>query len=161
MTEISAAVDRASRHTEAVSDLELQRALRWFRYAAVFYLLTFVLHTADHVRRGVSMITVQLGVLAGVAAVLQVLAVVAALSMRWRWAPLAAVLIAFPGAVGIVMVHFLPHWSAFSDAFPGAQGTGVTGLSWFSASLEVVGALAFGTTGAYAYRRLYLSDQCG
>jgi hypothetical protein len=100
-----------------------------------------------------------LGVLAGVAAVLQVLAVVAALSMRWRWAPLAAVLIAFPDAVGIVMVHFPPHWSAFSDAFPGAQGTGVTGLSWFSASLEVVGALAFGTTGAYAYRRLYLRDQ--
>ena len=41
-----------------------------------------------------------------------------------------------------------------------SRHTGVTGLSWFSASLEVVGALAFGTAGAYAYRRLYLRDQC-
>jgi hypothetical protein len=61
-----------------------------------------------------------------------------------------AVAIGLPDAVGIAAVHLLPHWSAFSDAFPGAHGTGVTVFSWFAAILEVVAALGFGIAGAYA-----------
>lgn len=77
----------------------------------------------------------------------------AAVFLRKRWAALAAVAIGFPDAVGISAVHLLPHWSSFSDAFPGAHRTGVTGFSWFAAVIEVVGALAFALAGADAWRR--------
>jgi hypothetical protein len=158
MTHVQRTAAEMSRHRDS-DDLQVEWALRLFRYAAFFYLVAWALHTGDHIRRGLGVVTIEVSVLGGVAAVLQVLAVLAAISMRWRWAPLAAVLIGFPDAVGIAAVHFLPHWSAFSDAFPGAQGTGVTGFSWFAASVEVAGALAFGSAGAYADRRLHLRDQ--
>ena len=56
--------------------------------------------------------------------------------------------------MGIAAVHLLPHWSAFSDAFPGAHGTGVTAFSWFAAILEVTGALLFALAGTHARRRI-------
>ena len=160
MTEVQRSGAEVSRHRDP-DDLQVEGALRLFRYAATFFLVAWAVHTGDHIRRGLGVVTLEVTMLGAAVAVLQVLAVLAALSMRWRWAPLAAVLIGFPDAVGIAAVHFLPHWSAFSDAFPGARGTGVTGFSWFAASLEVAGALAFVSAGAYAYRRLYLSEQHG
>ena len=131
-----------------------ERQMRLFRYAAAFYLLAWAVHTADHIRRGLSVVTTDVAVLGAATAVLQLLAVLAALTQRRRWVPLAAALIGFPDAAGIAAVHFLPRWSSFSDAFPGARGTGVTGFSWFAAALEVSGALAFGAAGAYTYNRL-------
>jgi hypothetical protein len=126
---------------------------RWLRYAAAFYALAWAVHTGDHVGRGTGVVTTEVAVLGATAAVLQ-LAAVAAVFARWRWAPLAAVAIGFPDAVGIAAVHLLPHWSAFSDAFPGSQGTGVTTFSWFAAILEIAGALGFGLAGLYAQRTI-------
>jgi len=130
-----------------------QRAARWLRYAAAFYGVAWAVHTGDHVGRGLGVVTPEVAVLGSTVAVLQ-LAAVGAVFARWRWAPLAAVAIGFPDAVGIAAVHLLPHWSAFSDAFPGSHGTGVTTFSWFAAILEIVGALAFGFAGLYAWRRI-------
>jgi hypothetical protein len=121
-------------------------------YAAAFYLVAWAIHTGDHLRRGLGVVSVEVAVLGSVAAVLQLLAV-SAVFLRWRWAAIAAAAVGFPDAVGIAAVHLLPHWSAFSDAFPGAHGTGVNGLSWAAAIIEVVGALAFGAAGVYAVRR--------
>ena len=125
-------------------------AVLW--YAAVFYTVAWAVHTGDHLRRGLGAVTPEVSVLGSVAAVVQLLAV-SAVFLRWRWAPMLAVAIGFPDAVGIAAVHLLPHWSSFSDAFPGAHGTGVTAFSWFAAIVEITGALAFGAAGAYAWRQ--------
>jgi len=121
-------------------------------YAAVFYTLAWAIHTGDHLRRGLGAVSVEVAVLGSVAAVLQLLAV-SAVFLRWRWAAVVAAAVGFPDALGIAAVHLLPHWSAFSDAFPGAHGTGVDAFSWAAAIIEVVGALAFGAAGVFAVRR--------
>jgi hypothetical protein len=126
---------------------------RVFTYAALFYAAGFLIHNADHIRRGFNVEPTGVIVLGTVAGVVQLLAIVLVL-MRHRLAPVVAVAFGFPDAIGIAAIHLLPHWSgALSDAFPGAHATGVTGLSWFAAIAEVVGALVFGLAGLYVLRR--------
>jgi hypothetical protein len=140
---------RAPRGTAPAPWFADRQAARLLRCAAVVYAVAWAVHTGDHVRRGLGVETVEVLTLGSVAAVAQLL-VVATVFLRWRWAAVAAVAIGFPDAVGIAAVHLLPHWSAFSDAFPGAYRTGVTGFSWFAAVLEIVGALVFGMAGVHA-----------
>lgn len=121
-------------------------------YAAAFYAVAWAIHTGDHLRRGLDVVTTEVAVLGTVAGVLQLLAV-SAVFLRWRWAAITAVAVGIPDAVGIAAVHLLPHWSSFSDAFPGAHGTGVNAFSWAAAVIEIAGALAFGAAGVYALRR--------
>ena len=119
---------------------------RFLRYAALFYALGLALHTVDHLRRGLDVLTPEvqwagnLSTAVGITAVLLVL-------MGHRWGPLVAVLTGIPVAIGVAAVHLLPHWSAFSDAFPGANNTGVTALSYTVVLIEIVGALAMGIAG--------------
>jgi hypothetical protein len=119
---------------------------RYLRYAALLYALGLALHTADHLRRGLDVLTPQvqwagnLSTLLGIAAVVLVL-------MGHRWAPMVAVVTGVPVALGVAAVHLIPHWSAFSDAFPGAQHTGVTALSYSVVLIEIAGALAMGAAG--------------
>jgi hypothetical protein len=122
------------------------------RYAAWFYGIAWAVHTGDHLRRGFSAITAEVNVLGTTAAILQVAAIVLVFR-RHRLAPIFAVAIGFPDGIGIAAVHLLPHWSSFSDAFPGAHGTGVTGFSWVAAVVEIVAALTFGAAGVYSLRR--------
>jgi hypothetical protein len=124
---------------------------RWLTYAAVFYAVGFLVHNADHLRRGFSVETTQVLVLGSAAGLMQLVAIGAVLA-RHRLAPVMAVVLGFADAVGISAVHLLPHWSSFSDAFPGAHGSGVTSLSWAAALIEVAGALAFGIAGAQVLR---------
>ncbi len=119
---------------------------RRLRYAAVFYALGLTLHTADHFRRGTDVVTNHvlwagnLSTLLGVGTVVLVL-------MGHRLAPWAAAITGLPVAIGVAAVHLLPEWSVFSDAFPGAHGTGVTALSWTVVLIEIAGALAMGIIG--------------
>lgn len=130
-----------------------KRSAQLLRYAAMFYLLAWAVHTGDHLRRGLDVVTAEVTVIGTAAAVLQLVAIAGVLRRR-RWAPMAAVAIGFPDAIGIAAVHLLPRWSSLSDAFPGAHATGVTGFSWLAAIVEIAGALAFGLCGAYAWRRV-------
>jgi hypothetical protein len=117
------------------------------RSAAVVYGAGLALHAADHIRRGVGVLTPEVywaGVISTAAGVITLVLVFA----RHRGAPLAAALTGFPIALGTAAAHLLPHWSAFSDAFPGARGTGVTAFSWTVVIIEVVGALMLGIFGA-------------
>ena len=127
------------------------RAERLLLYAALFYAAAFLVHTGDHLRRGFSVETAAVLVAGSVAGVLQLFAITLVL-MRHRLAPVVAVVVGFTDAVGIAVVHLLPHWSSLSDAFPGAHGTGVTAFSWVAALVEIGGALAFGAAGLYALR---------
>ena len=151
MSSVSVTPTRAARTSDGV-----ETAWRWLRSAAVFYLVAWAVHTGDHIRRGLDVVSTEVSVLGIIAAVLQVVSIAAVLLNR-RWAPVAALLVGIPDAAGIAAVHLLPHWSAFSDAFPGARGTGVTGFSWFAAILEVLGALAFGVAGFLTWRRTGLA----
>jgi hypothetical protein len=119
---------------------------RWLRYGAVFYALGLALHTADHFRRGTDVVTNQV-LWAGNVSTLVGVGTVVLVLMGHRLAPMAAALTGLPVAIGVAAVHLLPEWSAFSDAFPGAHGTGVTALSWTVVLIEIAGAAAMGTIG--------------
>ena len=128
------------------------RAARLLRAAAVTYAVVVAVHVADHLRRGVDASpdsVVALGLLALVA---QGVAVGAVLTGR-AWAPVAAVAVALPDAVGVVAVHLLPDWGPVSDAFPGAPpGAGVTAFSWATGIAEVAAGLAFASAGWVVWR---------
>jgi hypothetical protein len=154
-------------HRRAVSMLNASRASSWtddkrgaglLRFAAWFYAVAWAVHTGDHLRRGFSSITSEVTVLGTATAILQIAAIVLVLTHN-RWAPLVAVAVGVPDGIGIAAVHLLPHWSSFSDAFPGAHGTGVTGFSWFAAIVEIIGALTFAAAGAYCLKRSGLPDR--
>jgi hypothetical protein len=119
---------------------------RSLRFAALFYALGLGLHTVDHVRRGLDVLTPQVQWAGNLSTAIGIATVVLVL-VGHRFGPLAAALTGIPVGVGVAAVHLLPHWSAFSDAFPGSHGTGVTALSWTVVLIEIVGALAMGVLG--------------
>lgn len=118
------------------------------RYAAALYGLGFVLHTADHLRRGVGAVTLQvfwLGMLSSVLAVAGIVLVV----RDHRLAAEAAVAIGLPIAIGVSAVHLLPDWGVLSD--PLLTG-GMAPLTWVAVLLEIGGAAAFGIAGLLVLR---------
>ena len=120
---------------------------RFLRGAALLYGAGLALHTADHIRRGVGVLTPEVywaGAISTIAGLVTLVLVLA----RHRWAPLVAAVVGFQVALGTAAVHLLPHWSSFSDALPGAHGTGVTAFTWPAVIIEIVGALLMGIAGA-------------
>src|SRR5947209_17474840 len=102
---------------------------RLLRYATLLYGVGLVTHTADHLRRGTGVLTREVfwaGMLSTTIGVVTIGLVFA----RHRLAPLLAAVAGLPFVAGVAAVHLLPHWSALSDAFPDAHGTGVPALSW-------------------------------
>ena len=120
---------------------------RPLKYCALFYALGLALHTSDHLRRGLDVVTPQVQ-WAGYVSTTIGLTAVALVLLGNRYGPFAAALAGIPVAFGVAAVHLLPHWSALSDAFPGAHATGVTALSWSVVLIEITGALAMGAVGA-------------
>ena len=119
---------------------------RWLRYAAALYAVGLVLHTADHLRRGIDVITPAVlwaGNLSTALGILTIGLVVA----HHRLAPLFAALTGIPIAVGVAAVHLLPSWGALSDSFLDTHGLGVTAFSWTVVLIEIVGAFAMGVAG--------------
>lgn len=124
---------------------------RFLRNAAVLYGAGLVLHLADHVRRGTGVLTGEVNLLGAISTVAGVMTI-GLVMMRNRLAPVAAVAVGFPVALGVAAVHLLPRWSAFSDAFPGST-TGVNALSWTVVLVEIAGAFVLGLAGLSAMRR--------
>lgn len=119
------------------------------RHAALGFSVAVVLHTADHFRRGLGASPVGVQVLGNLGLILSVVAVVAILTGH-RTAPLVAVAVGFPLAVGFLVVHWLPDWGPFSDSL--VEG-GASPLSQVASLLEVAGALWLGVAGLGALRR--------
>src|SRR5438105_2112318 len=132
--------------------LDDERGARLLRWTGASYGLAWALHNADHLRRGTSVVTTEVLALGVVAGVLQVSAITAVF-LKHRWAPVLAVAVGLQAGIGIFAVHLLPRWSSFSDALPGARGTGITLFSWIAVVLEMVSSLAFAAAGAYVLRR--------
>jgi hypothetical protein len=120
--------------------------MRYLRFAALFYALGLGLHTVDHVRRGLDVLTPEVQWAGNLSTAIGIATVVLILIGN-RFGPLAAALTGIPVGVGVAAVHLLPHWSAFSDAFPGSNGAGVTAMSWTVVLIEIVGAIAMGVIG--------------
>jgi len=120
---------------------------RLLQGAAVLYGAGLVLHTADHIRRGVDVLTPEVYWAGTISTIAGVITLVLVFS-RHRWAPLVAAITGFQVALGTAVVHLLPHWSSFSDALPGAHGTGITLFSWIVVNIEIAGALLLGIFGA-------------
>ena len=121
---------------------------RLLRYACILYVIGLVLHTADHFRRGPESLTPEVFWLAGVTNVVGLIVIALAFTGH-PLAPLAAVVKGFTSAILFAAVHFLPEWSAFSDAFPGGAERGVEVTSWAGALIEITGLLALGAAGTY------------
>ena len=120
------------------------RALRW---ATAVYLVGWLLHSADHARRGTEVVTrhVQgLGVFGFAVAVVTGVLVFT----RHRWAPYVAAYVVLPSGLLLVAVHLLPSWGVWSDAFPGGAARGVTPASWVAVIIETAGKLSVGLIGA-------------
>jgi len=127
------------------------RAYRWLLWSSAIYVVGLVSHTADHVRRGISVLTgpvLGAGTLSTIAGIVIVWLIVA----RNRKAPFLAAIFGPTTAIGVVIVHVPPHWGVFSDPFIGSTGTGVTAFSWIVVFLEVAGLLAMGISGIAVLR---------
>ena len=133
------------------ADDDRRRVLRW---AAALYLLTIAFHGADHLRRGIDAVTVQVRSAGQVQLALALMVLVLAVRGH-RWAAPAATALGFASALLFVAVHFVPHWSSFSDAFTGRRvGPDVTALSWAAAIVEVAAGVALGWAGARGLGRV-------
>jgi len=130
-----------------MDDLQAQDD-RILRYAAVFFLVGFAVHNADHIRRGASSVTPELFVAGNLAAVVSITAIVLVLR-RHRLAAQVAVAAGFPLAIGFTAAHMLPTWSVLSDSFIDGH---VSAFSWVASILEIVGALALGFAGLAVLR---------
>ena len=123
--------------------------LRLLQGAAWVFLAGFLVHNADHVRRGLDVITDH--VVWGGTTVAVVGAVTLTLVFtRHPLAPFAATAAGFAIALGVSATHLLPDWGVMSDPLPGGA---VDGATWVAVLAEVVGALALGAAGLVVLRR--------
>ena len=112
------------------------------RVAAVVFAVALLVHGADHLRRGMDVVTPEVFWLGNVQLVLSLVTLVLVFRGH-RWAPAFAVGVGFASAVGFSAAHLLPHWSAFSDSFTGAHhASGVTAFSWIAATFEIAWSIA-------------------
>jgi hypothetical protein len=121
---------------------------RRLRLAGLVFIGGFLLHNADHGRRGIDAVTDHV-VWAGTT-----VAVIAAVALtlvftRHPMAPLVAAAAGLGIAFGVTASHLLPEWSAFSDPLP--QGD-VDGLTWVAVLSEIAGALLLAAAGISALR---------
>lgn len=124
--------------TVAVSERE-----RLFRVAA-FFAVAVILHNADHVRRGVDSVSLDVFWTGTSAIALEALIVVLACA-RHRLAPLVSAAGGFALAAGYLSVHFLPQRGWLSDSF--VSGGDVSPVSVVAALLELVAAAVVGVVG--------------
>jgi hypothetical protein len=112
-------------------------------YAAFVFAAALLAHGADHMRRGLKVLTPEVywaGMALSALAVISIILVVA----RHSWGPWLSVVVGLPMAVAVTASHLLPHWSSFSDAFPGSAADR---WSYAAVLFEVTGALLFGLAG--------------
>ena len=147
----TSAVERSSEFRHRDDKQSPEQRLRWI---AVVFLVAVTVHGADHVRRGMDVVTTQVMWAGSIQYLLAVIAVVL-VYRRHPWAPLAAIAIGFASAIGFSAAHLLPHWSSFSDSFTGSRvAPNVNILSWTTAVFEIGADLAFGWAGVRVLQEL-------
>jgi hypothetical protein len=94
--------------------------------AAALFVAANVLHSLDHARQGFDGLTIEIISAGSLLTLGAVLALVLALRGDRRAVPVCLA-IGASGVLGVAAGHLAPHWSAFSDPYPGAS---LDGLSW-------------------------------
>ena len=105
--------------------------------AAVTFVVSNLLHTADHIRQGLGGLNPAILVGGTTLTVLAIVVMVMALRDHSR-APAYAAVVGLSGAVGIAASHLAPHWSSLSDPYPDLS---VDALSWAVMLAEIAAAL--------------------
>lgn len=132
-----------------MAHLDTSATTRLLRYAAALFAVGLLIHTGDHLRRGLDAVTTEVLWSGNVSTVVAVVAIALAFANH-RSAPLVAVVVGFSQALGVAAVHLAPGWGPFSDSL--AEG-GVDVGSWAAVLLEIVGGAAFGAAGLFALTR--------
>lgn len=115
--------------------------------ATTGYVALNVLHVLDHVRQGRALAP---EVTYPGTAVLVLAVVLTVLAFRHSpVAPAAAVVFGVVTALGLVAVHVLPHWSAFSDSYLPLH---LDAVSWLSLLTLLAAGITVGICGAAAMR---------
>jgi hypothetical protein len=104
--------------------------------ATLLVLAVSVIHDLDHVRQG-ERATTEVAVTAILAWIATIVLVVL-VARRHRLAAPYAAAFGITLALGFVLVHFLPRWSAFSAPYPEQDADA---LSWVLAALPVAAGL--------------------
>lgn len=116
---------------------------RPLRLAAGAFAAGFAVHNADHLRRGLDVITEHV-VWGGTVVAMTAAVVVTLIATRHPLAPFAAAAGGLAIALGVSATHLLPGWGVFSDPLPGGE---VDALTWAAVLAEVLGAAALGVVG--------------
>lgn len=119
------------------------------KVAAVVFTAAFLLHNADHARRGIDVVTDHV-VWAGTTVAVIASVALTLIATRHRLAPFAAAVSGLAIAGGVSASHLAPRWSALSDPLPGGE---VDLATWVAVLAEVVGALVLGVVGLAQVRR--------
>lgn len=119
------------------------------RGSAAAFTVAFVVHNADHARRGIDVVTDHV-VWAGTTVAVLASVTLTLIATRHRLAPFAATVSGLAIAGGVSASHLAPRWSALSDPLPGGA---VDLVTWVAVLAEVAGALALGLVGLRQVRR--------
>lgn len=118
------------------------------RNAAYALIAGFVLHNADHARRGLDGISE--GVVWAGTLLLAVASVAVTLVLtRHHLAAAAATIVGWTVVVGVSSAHLLPDWGPLSDSLPEGD---VDVLTWLAVFSEIVAGAWFGWAGLQALR---------
>ncbi len=111
------------------------------RRATALYSVLFLIHNADHARRGIDASPEPI-VWIGTAAAMLTSAVVMIVVLRHHLAPRFCAASGAAIAVGVSFSHLLPKWGPLSDPLPGGR---VDVFTWIAVVGEILGAayLAF------------------
>jgi hypothetical protein len=123
--------------------------LRTLKAATALYALGTTVHTIDHFRRGLDVLTLHVQWIGWLGLVLAAF-VMALVLLGHPLAPRAAAAAGFAQALGIAAVHLPPRWSAFSDSLASGH---LGPMSWAAVTIEIIGALAMGLAGLGAIRQ--------
>lgn len=116
--------------------------------AALLLIGGFVIHNADHARRGLDSVTESL-VWAGTLLMVLATVVVTLILTRHALAAAAAAVMGFTIAFGVSASHLLPNWGPISDSLP--QGD-VDAFTWIAVSSEIAAGLWLGWVGLSVLR---------
>lgn len=114
------------------------------------FVAAFVLHNADHARRGVDAVTDEVlwgGTLVGLVAAVTLTLVFT----NHRAAAFAATVAGLSIGIGVSATHLLPSWGALSDSLPSGR---VDAFTWVAVLAEVLAAFGLGLAGLSVLRRL-------
>ena len=118
------------------------------RNAGFVFVAGFLLHNADHARRGIDAVTDHV-IWAGTTVAVVAAVVLTLVFTRHPLAPTAAAAAGLGIAFGVAASHLAPEWSAFSD--PLAQGDADV-MTWVAVLAELGGALLLAAAGLRAMR---------